>query len=210
MTYNPSAGGVTAGDKGDITVSGSGATWNIDAGVVTTAELGGDITAAGIALLNDATAGDQRTTLGLGTLATQSGTFSGTSSGTNTGDDAVNSLYSGLVTNATHTGEVTGATALTIAADAVTYAKMQNVSAASRLLGRGSAGGAGDVEELTVSTGLSLAATVLSAGTLDTIPAPVAAVSFNAQQATSFLIENRTDDTGCTQVGRLWLRTDLP
>jgi hypothetical protein len=35
-------------------------------------------------------------------------------SGTNTGDDAVNSLYSGLVTNATHTGEVTGDTALTV------------------------------------------------------------------------------------------------
>ena len=45
--------------------------------------------------------------------------------------------------------------------------------------------------------------------TLDAVPAPVAAVDFNAQQATSFLIENRTDDTGCTQVGRIWLRTDL-
>ena len=45
--------------------------------------------------------------------------------------------------------------------------------------------------------------------TLDAITAPVAAVNFNAQQATSFLIETRTDDTGCTQVGRVWLRTDL-
>ncbi len=34
-------------------------------------------------------------------------------SGTNTGDNAVNSLYSGLVSNATHIGEVTGSTALT-------------------------------------------------------------------------------------------------
>lgn len=51
---------------------------------------------------------------GLGTLSTQSGTFSGTSSGTNTGDNATNSLYSGLVTNATHTGDATGATALTV------------------------------------------------------------------------------------------------
>ena len=32
--------------------------------------------------------------------------------------------------------------------DAVTYAKIQNVSAASKLLGRGSASGAGDVEEI--------------------------------------------------------------
>jgi hypothetical protein len=55
-----------------------------------------------------------RTNLGLGTLATQSGTFSGTSSGTNTGDNAVNSLYSGLVSNATHTGDATGSTALVV------------------------------------------------------------------------------------------------
>jgi hypothetical protein len=45
-------------------------------------------------------------------------------SGTNTGDNAVNSLYSGLVTNATHTGDVIGSITLTIANDAVTTAKI--------------------------------------------------------------------------------------
>ena len=38
----------------------------------------------------------------------------GNQSGTNTGDNAINSNYSGLVTNATHTGDATGATALTV------------------------------------------------------------------------------------------------
>lgn len=56
----------------------------------------------------------------------------------------------GGIQTAAFTGDVTkavGGVALTIANDAVTYAKMQNVSATDKLLGRSTAG-AGDVEEI--------------------------------------------------------------
>src|SRR3990167_6337836 len=57
----------------------------------------------------------------------------------------------GVLARAALTGDVTAAldsNATTIANDAVTYAKLQNVSATARLLGRSTAG-AGDPEELT-------------------------------------------------------------
>jgi trimeric autotransporter adhesin len=81
------------------------------------------LTAAGRELLADATAADQRESLGLGTLSTADGTwedgssFSGTSTGTNTGDQTI-----------TLTGDVagtgTGSFATTIANDAITEAKV--------------------------------------------------------------------------------------
>lgn len=81
------------------------------------------------------------------------------------------------ITNGDLSGDVTtsGTLATTIANNAVTYAKMQDVSAATRLLGRGSAAGSGDVEEITLGTNLSMTGTVLSAsggGTVTTTGSP--------------------------------------
>lgn len=73
---------------------------------------------------------------------------------TTTGSPASGNLakFSGAtsVVNGDLSGDVTtsGTLAATIAADAVTYAKMQNVSATDKLLGRSTAG-SGDVEEIT-------------------------------------------------------------
>jgi hypothetical protein len=78
-------------------------------------------------------------------------------SGTNTGDQTI-TLTSDV------TGSGTGSFATTIANDAVTYAKMQNVSTASKLIGRGDSG-SGDPQEITIGSGLTMTGTTLSVQT---------------------------------------------
>jgi len=83
-----------------------------------------------------------------------SGTHTGTSSGTNTGDQTI-----------TLTGDVggtgTGSFAATIAANAVTYGKIQAVGASSKLLGSSASGTA--VQEITLGTNLSMTGSTLNA-----------------------------------------------
>ena len=118
---------LTDGDKGDITVSASGATWTIDNSVVTVAKLSATGTPSASTFLR----GDGAWQAPTATIADG-----------DKGDITVSS----------------SGTVWTIDNDVVTYAKMQNVSATDRLLGRDAAG-AGDVEELTVGGGIEFTTT---------------------------------------------------
>lgn len=133
------------GDYGDITISSSGTVLTIDNDVVTYAKMQ-NISATDRLLGRDtAGAGDtEELTVGGGVEFTGSG---------------------GIQRSAL-TGDVTataGSNTTTIANDAVTYAKMQNVSATDKLLGRDTAG-AGDVEEISLGPGLAMASATLSSG----------------------------------------------
>ncbi|MES3037881.1 MAG: hypothetical protein V4736_08245 [Bdellovibrionota bacterium] len=66
-------------------------------------------------------------------------------------------------------GSLTDTGSFAIANDKITYAKMQNVSASARLLGRATAG-AGDAEELTIGSGLTLTGTTISASGTNSFP----------------------------------------
>lgn len=110
-------------------------------------------TAYSRSLLGGVDAAAVRTLLALGTLATQSGTFSGATSGTNTGDQTI--TLTGDVT-----GSGTGSFAATIAAGAITLAKMANMATASLIYRKTEGSGTPEINTLaTLKTDLGLTGT---------------------------------------------------
>mgnify|MGYP000122439633 CR=1 FL=1 len=231
-------GGISDGDKGDITVASSGTVWTIDNTAITYAKIQNVSAASKLIGRGDSGSGSpQEITIGSGltmtgtTLSASGGGGSGyggtstTSASFGTGSKTwttqtglayiagsrvravetgssqwmegevisysgstlnVNvDLFSGIgtysnwgfslagVRGATGAGfsdadygDVTisgSVSAITIDNTAVTYAKMQNVSAASKLLGRGSAAGSGSPQEITIGAGLTMSGTTLTA-----------------------------------------------
>jgi len=173
-----SPGSTAAGGAGGSIISigsgsNSGGTLNMSAGAsssggsILTNNGGGDIDTTGTGSIELGATGTRTTLTGTATedraiaLPNASGTvaltsdITGTNSGTNTGDQTIS--LTGDVT-----GSGTGSFAATISNDAVTYAKLQNVSAASKLLGRGDSG-SGDAQEITIGSGLAMTGTTLSA-----------------------------------------------
>jgi hypothetical protein len=91
-----------------------------------------------------------------------------------------------------------GSNTAAIPSDTITYAKIQNVSAASRVIGRGSAAGAGDAEELTPTGGIEVSGTNLQrSALLGDVTAPAGSntttIATNAVTTTKILDANVTD-----------------
>ena len=147
-------------------------------------------TSFGLSLLDDTNAAAGRTTLGLGTLATQSGTFSGTTSGTNTGDVANTALTTGTLDQfaATTSLQLKGNISDETGSGALVFATSPTLVAPA--LGTPASG---------VATNLTGTATGLTAGTSNSLKSATTDVAVSAATApTSGQVLTATSSTAAT------------
>ena len=144
--------GVSDGDKGDVTVSGAGTAWTVDAGAITLSKMANLATStiigrvtAGTGVPEALTATQVRTLINVASGATANSSdatllarasHTGTQLAATISDlatavaaTAAVAANTAKVTNATHTGDVTGSTVLTIADNAVTNADLADMPA---------------------------------------------------------------------------------
>ena len=132
-------------------------------------------------------------------------------SGSNTFTDADHSKLNAIAASANnyvhpnHSGDVTSSAdgAQTIAADAVTYAKMQNVTATDRILGRDSSG-AGIVEEIAPSA-LRTMINVEDGATADQSNAEIVAAVEAGTDSNTFTDADHTKLNGITASANLYV-----
>lgn len=149
---DPAGGGLSDGDKGDITVSGSGTIWTIDDNVVSNAKIR-DAAASSVIGRSAATGGDVADIVsGAATQVLRTNDSNVVEWGKIVTDYIVDAAITTakIADSAVTTAKINDLAVTTgkVANDAVTYAKIQNVTATNRILGR-IAAGAGDVQELT-------------------------------------------------------------
>jgi hypothetical protein len=160
----PAGGGLSDGDKGDITVSGGGITWTIDAGVVANAKLADVATGtlkgratAGFGSPEDLTPAQARALLNVADGANAYVHPNHTGDVTSTGDGAT-TIADNAVSNAKAADMA--ANTVKVRAAATTGDPSDLALAVSQLLGRGATG---DIAPIVLGTNLSMSGTTLNA-----------------------------------------------
>jgi hypothetical protein len=193
-------GGISLLGSGDIPTSGTGTVTSV---AVATAN------GVSASVANPTSAPNITFTLGAITpTSVNSVVFSGASTptllvtgtsaitGTNTGDNAVNSLYSGIVTNQTHSGDAVGSTSLTIQPGVVTLAKMANMATSSLIYRRTAGTGVPEVNTLAqLKTDLGLAGTNTGDQTSITGNAATATKWLTGRYINGVLVDGTADAT---------------